>query len=50
MECRCYRGGEGRGRLHVLRYRARDAVFLTVGASLLAAVIAINILYPIYRL
>ncbi len=26
MECRCYHGGEGRTRLHVLRYHARDAV------------------------
>ncbi len=26
MECRCYHGGEGRTRLNVLHYRARDAV------------------------
>ena len=31
MEARCYRGGEGRTRLHVLKFRRRDAVaFLTM--------------------
>ena len=31
MECRCYRGGEGRTKLHVLRYRTSDiASILTV--------------------
>ncbi len=50
MECRCYRGGEGRGRLHVLQYRARDGAFLIAGAALLAGVIAVNIFVPLYRL
>lgn len=38
MECRCYRGGEGRTKLHVLHYRATDFVAMSLlvlfGASL----------------
>ena len=30
MECRCYHGGDGRTRLHVLKYRAADWIFLAV--------------------
>ena len=38
MEARCYRGGEGRTRMHPLQYRRQDAVaavFLLLFASLL---------------
>ena len=42
MECRCYHGGEGRTKLRVLRYEARDYVALTVGAVILAAVIVMR--------
>ena len=28
MECRCYHGGEGRTKLHVLRYETRDYLVL----------------------
>ena len=42
MECRCYHGGEGRTKLRVLRYEARDYVALTAGAVILAAVIVIQ--------
>lgn len=48
MECRCYRGGEGRGRLHVLRYSGMDVVFFAGGALLIGAVIVINIFLPVY--
>ena len=30
MECRCYHGGEGRTKLHVLRYETRDYLTLAV--------------------
>lgn len=50
MECRCYRGGEGRGRLHVLKYSALDAVFMICGALLIAAVVVVNIYLPLYSL
>lgn len=46
MECRCYRGGEGRTRLRQLRTAARDYIAAAVMLSLLAAVIAINF-FPI---
>ena len=39
MECRCYHGGEGRTRLHVLQYQGRDYIALVLGAVILAAVI-----------
>lgn len=38
MECRCYHGGEGRTKLHVLRYSARDYVTLALFCALAAAV------------
>ena len=39
MECRCYHGGEGRTRLHVLRYAARDYAALAMGAAVCVFVI-----------
>lgn len=42
MECRCYHGGEGRTKLHVLRYERRDYTALITGAVLLAGVIALR--------
>ena len=41
MECRCYHGGVGRTKLHVLHYHLRDAVVLVFYGALLAAVILI---------
>ena len=43
MECRCYHGGEGRTKLRVLKYRARDVFTLIFILLFVAAVIAINI-------
>ncbi len=42
MECRCYHGGEGRTKLHVLRYERRDYIALVLGALILAGVIALR--------
>ncbi len=42
MECRCYHGGEGRTRLKTLRYAARDALALSLGAAVLAGVILLR--------
>lgn len=42
MECRCYHGGEGRTRLHQLRFSTRDFVTFLLGIALLAAVIALR--------
>ncbi len=38
MECRCYHGGEGRTRLHQLKYRTADYVALLIGVVLCVAV------------
>ena len=42
MECRCYHGGEGRTKLHVLKYQRRDYVALTGGAVILVLVVALR--------
>ena len=42
MECRCYSGGEGRTKLHVLRFAAADWLVLVLGTVLTGAVIALG--------
>jgi energy-coupling factor transport system permease protein len=42
MEARCYRGGEGRTRMRVLRWRAADAVALLIVSGAAAAGIAVR--------
>ena len=42
MECRCYHGGHGRTKLHVLHYQTRDYLVLSVYAVILAAVIVLT--------
>ena len=41
MECRCYHGGEGRTKLHVLRYQTRDDLVLLAYFLVLAAVLVL---------
>ena len=41
MECRCYHGGGGRTKLHVLRYAARDYFVLTGFAAVLVGVLVL---------
>ena len=42
MECRCYHGGEGRTKLHVLKYERRDYVALALGVLILTSVIVLR--------
>ncbi|MBQ1372250.1 MAG: energy-coupling factor transporter transmembrane protein EcfT [Oscillospiraceae bacterium] len=42
MECRCYHGGEGRTRLKVLHFTAKDYLAFLTGVLLLAAVILLR--------
>ena len=42
MECRCYHGGEGRTKLHVLQYASRDWAALTVGLVITVGVIVLG--------
>ena len=42
MECRCYHGGEGRTKLHVLKYQRRDYVALAGGVVILVLVVALR--------
>ena len=42
MECRCYRGDEGRTRMKVLKYSALDLVAFFIGIAFVIAVIVLN--------
>ena len=42
MESRCYHGGEGRTRMKVLRFAARDWIALVLGAAFLAGMIVLK--------
>ena len=42
MECRCYHGGEGRTKLHVLQYRRADFAVLAAGVLLMAGIITLG--------
>ena len=42
MECRCYHGGEGRTKLHVLKYAPRDWMALTAGVVITVGVIVLG--------
>ncbi len=48
MECRSYRGGDGRTRMTVLHFAARDFIALFAVAALVAGIILLNIYYPVY--
>lgn len=50
MECRCYRGGNGRTRMNVLRSTWRDGVMILALCALLAGIILINKFAPGYSL
>ena len=47
MECRCYRGGEGRTKLHKLHYRLRDFVALLLMVALFVGILIINHINPL---
>ncbi len=47
MECRCYRGGEGRTRMRIMRITAKDVGAAAVCTLILAAVIASRWGYPL---
>ena len=42
MECRCYHGGEGRTRLHVLQYAQRDYTALMMGGAICVVVFVLG--------
>ena len=42
MECRCYHGGEGRTKLHVLKYERRDYIALILGVLVVAVIFALR--------
>ena len=42
MGCRCYHGGEGRTKLHILKYERRDYIALLLGVLGVAAVLVLR--------
>jgi len=42
MECRCYRGGEGRTRMTAMKMKPSDVVWLCIGFFVIAVIIVIN--------
>ena len=47
MECRCYRGGEGRTRMKQLQLCPRDTVAAIIVALTVAAVVVLNLVFPL---
>ena len=47
MECRCYRGGEGRTRMRQLKIAARDIIAVIIVLAVLAGIILLNC-FPIF--
>ncbi len=48
MECRCYTGGEGRTRMNSLKSEPKDWAFFGSIVLLCAAVICLNLFFPLY--
>ena len=46
MECRCYRGGDGRTRLKVLRCTRQDYIDLAVCIACFAVILASRLVFP----
>ena len=46
MECRCYRGGDGRTRLKVLRCKKQDYIDLAVCIACFAVILASRLVFP----
>ena len=50
MECRCYRGGDGRTRMKKLKFKVLDIFGLLFSLAILAGVILISIYVPVYSI
>lgn len=50
MTCRCYRGGQGRTKLNVLKFSWRDVVALVLMAAFIAGIVLLNIFAPGYTM
>ena len=47
MECRCYRGGNGRTKLHKLQYHFRDLLAFLIMGAFLAMIFVVNHFNPL---
>ena len=50
MECRCYRGGDGRTRMTKLHLHFYDFLTLIFVAAFIAGIVLIGRFYPIYAI
>ena len=50
MECRCYRGDEGRTRMNVLTFGAADIAAMLMAVLAIAAVVLLNLYAPVFSL
>ncbi len=50
MTCRCYRGGQGRTKLNVLKFSWRDVIALVLIAAFIAGIVLLNIFAPGYTM
>ncbi len=50
MECRCYKGGDGRTRMKQLKWGMRDIVAVFVMGVMIAVIVLLNISIPIFGL
>ncbi len=49
MECRCYRGGNGRTRMKILHITKRDILAIGVSVLVLTGVILCNVMFKIFK-
>ena len=47
MECRCYKGGEGRTRMKQLKFGARDIIATVIMAAMITLTVLMNIYVPV---
>ena len=45
MECRCYRGGDGRTKMKVMKFEARDYIALAAVIVFIALLISFNFIF-----
>lgn len=50
MECRCYRGDDGRTRMNILKFSVRDAFSMFFGAAAVVLIVLLNNYAPILSL
>lgn len=45
MECRCYRGGDGRTKMKIMKFHARDYISLAAVIIFIALLVSFNFIF-----